>query len=100
MYVIGELINGMFSNVKKAIQDKDGQVIQELAKAQADAGATALDVNVGPATRESVWGLLWLVENIRKVSDLPVAIDNAKWDVMQEVIPKVPGKSNTDPPRS
>jgi 5-methyltetrahydrofolate corrinoid/iron sulfur protein methyltransferase len=91
MYVIGELINGMFANVKKAIQEKDGQIVQDLAKAQVDAGATALDVNVGPATREAVWGLLWLVENIRKVSDIPVAIDNAKWDVMKEVVPQVPG---------
>ena len=92
MYVIGELINGMFSNVKKAIQEKDGQVVQELAKAQADAGADALDVNVGPATRDAVGGLLWLVENIRKVSDLTLAIDTAKWDVMQEVLPQVPGE--------
>ena len=65
MFVIGELINGMFSNVKKAIQEKNGQVIQELDKAQADAGADALDVNVGPASRDAVGALLWLVENIR-----------------------------------
>ncbi len=92
MYVIGELINGMFTNVKKAIQKKDGKVIQELAKAQADAGAYALDVNVGPASRDAVGAMLWLVENIRKVSDIPVAIDTAKWEVMQEVIPQVPGE--------
>jgi 5-methyltetrahydrofolate corrinoid/iron sulfur protein methyltransferase len=92
MYVIGELINGMFSNVKKAIQEKDGQVIQELAKAQEQAGAWALDVNVGPASRDAVGAMLWLVENIRKVSEIPVAIDNAKWDIMQEVIPQVPGE--------
>ncbi len=79
MYVIGELINGMFSNVKKAIQEKDGKIIQELAKAQADAGASALDVNVGPASRDAVGAMLWLVENIREVSQLPVAIDTAKW---------------------
>ena len=92
MYVIGELINGMFTNVKKAIQSQDGQVIQDLAKAQAAAGADALDVNVGPATRDAVGGLLWLVENIRKVTDIPVAIDSAKWDVMKEVLPQVPGE--------
>ena len=91
MFVIGELINGMFSNVKKAIQEKDGQIIQELAKAQEQAGAWALDVNVGPASRDAVGAMLWLVENIRKVSQLPLAIDNAKWEVMQEVIPQVPG---------
>ena len=91
MYVIGELINGMFTNVKEAIQKKEGKVIQDLAQVQDTAGASALDVNVGPATRDGVGGLLWLVENIRKVSDLPVAIDNAKWDVIQEVVPQVPG---------
>ena len=93
MYVIGELINGMFTNVKKAIQEKDGQIIQDLAQAQAQAGASALDVNVGPTTRDAVGGLLWLVENIRKVSDLPVAIDNAKWEVMEKVIPQIPGET-------
>jgi len=92
MYVIGELINGMFSNVKKAIQEKNGQIIQELAKAQANAGADALDVNVGPASRDAIAALLWLVENIRKVTDIPVVIDNAKWDVMQQVLPQVPGE--------
>lgn len=92
MYVIGELINGMFNNVKKAVQEKNGQVIQDLAKAQEHAGANALDVNVGPATRDVVGGLLWLVENIRKVSDLAVSIDNAKWEVIEKVIPQVPGE--------
>jgi 5-methyltetrahydrofolate corrinoid/iron sulfur protein methyltransferase len=92
MYVIGELINGMFSNVKKAIQEENGEIIQELAKAQEQAGAWALDVNVGPASRDAVGAMLWLVENIRKVSEIPVAIDNAKWDIMQEVIPQVPGE--------
>ena len=92
MYVIGELINGMFSNVKKAIQEQDSAVIQELAKAQEQAGAYALDVNVGPASRDAVGAMLWLVENIRKVSQLPVAIDTAKWEVMEEIIPQVPGE--------
>ena len=92
MYVIGELINGMFNNVKKAIQEKDGSVIQKLAQDQEKAGAYALDVNVGPASKDAVGAMLWLVENIRKVSDLPVAIDNAKWDIMNEIIPQVPGE--------
>ena len=44
MYVIGELINGMFTNVKKAIQEKDGSIIQELATAQEKAGAWAFEI--------------------------------------------------------
>ena len=91
MYVIGERINGMFEDVKKAIQEKDGKVIQDLAKRQMAAGASALDVNVGPAARDAEGAMLWLAEQIRSVSDAPLAIDTAKWQVMAAVVPKIPG---------
>jgi 5-methyltetrahydrofolate corrinoid/iron sulfur protein methyltransferase len=91
MYVIGERINGMFEDVKQAIQEKNAEVIQDLAKRQMAAGASALDVNVGPAVKDAEGAMLWLVETIRAVSDAPLAIDTAKWDIMSAVIPKVPG---------
>ncbi len=91
MYVIGERINGMFVDVKAAIREKKAAVIQDLAKRQLAAGAKALDVNVGPAVADAAGAMLWLVETIRKVSDAPVAIDTAKWKVMAEVVPQVPG---------
>ena len=92
MYVIGERINGMFQDVKTAIQTQDAEVIKNLAKDQMAAGASALDVNVGPAVSDAKGAMLWLVEAIREVTDAPVAIDTAKWDVMADVIPQVPGK--------
>jgi len=92
MYVIGERINGMFSDVKQALRDKDAAVIQDLATRQMAAGASALDVNVGPAMADAVGGMLWLVEAIRAVTDAPLAIDTAKWDVMSAVVPQVPGE--------
>ena len=92
MYVIGERINGMFRDVKKAIRAQDAQVIRDLAAKQVAAGATALDVNVGPAVRDDKGAMLWLVEQIREVTDVPVAIDTAKWDVMAAVVPKVTGE--------
>lgn len=91
MYVIGERINGMFKDVKRAIQKKDAPVIRDLASRQMAAGATALDVNVGPASRDAVGAMLWLVECIREVTDAPVAIDTARWEVMEKVVPQVPG---------
>ena len=39
MYVIGERINGMFTNVKEAIRDRNPKVVQDLALAQMAAGA-------------------------------------------------------------
>ncbi|NQU75446.1 MAG: dihydropteroate synthase [Planctomycetes bacterium] len=91
MYVIGERINGMFENVKRAIQRKDAKVIQDLAKQQLTAGATALDVNVGPAAADAEGAMLWLAEAIRGVTDAPLSIDTAKWDVMCAVVSKIPG---------
>jgi len=82
----------MFTDVKVAIQEQNPEVIRDLAKRQLAAGATALDVNVGPAVSDATSAMLWLVEAIREVTDAPVAIDTAKWDVMEAVIPKVPGK--------
>jgi 5-methyltetrahydrofolate corrinoid/iron sulfur protein methyltransferase len=91
MYVIGERINGMFANVKAAIKAKKAKVIQDLAKRQLAAGAQALDVNVGPAAADAKGAMLWLVESIRAVTDAPLSIDTAMWDVMAAVVPKVPG---------
>jgi len=92
MYVIGERINGMFVDIKRAIQEKNEDPIRSWAERQIAAGADALDVNVGPATSKQTEALLWMTDIIRRVSaDVPLAIDNAKWEVMQEVIPRVPG---------
>src|SRR3990172_7034245 len=84
MLVIGEKINGMFKAVRKAVEAKDEAVIQQLAKAQLEAGADVLDVNVGTAQVDPVEGMGWLVETIRKVTPAPLAIDTTKANVMEE----------------
>jgi 5-methyltetrahydrofolate corrinoid/iron sulfur protein methyltransferase len=92
MYVIGERINGMWTDIKKAIVEKDEGPIKEWTDKQIAAGADALDLNVGPATSKQVEALLWMAEIIRGINpDVPIAIDNAKWDVMKEVVPRIPG---------
>jgi len=82
MYVIGERINGMFKDVRQAIQAKDKSIVQGLAKQQMGSGAHCLDVNVGPASDDPVSTIQWLVETIREVSDAPLAIDTTKAEVM------------------
>lgn len=91
MYFIGERINGMFSDVKAAIQNKDAQVIKDLAREQVAAGSDALDINVGPAASDAESAMTWLVETVREVTDVPLSIDTAKWKVMSAVAPRVPG---------
>ena len=83
MLVIGERINGMFTDVKKAIQNKDKGPVQELALKQVESGARALDINVGPATADKEAAMVWLVEAVREVTDTTLAIDTAKFEAMK-----------------
>jgi len=82
MIIIGERINGQFTNVKKAIAEKDKKVIQELARQQTEAGATYMDVNVGTAAADQAGAMQWLVETIQETCSTPLSLDSQKPDVI------------------
>ncbi len=83
MFIIGELINGMYQNIGRAIKEHDKAVIQKCALQQVQAGADALDVNCGPASREPLSDIQWLVETIQEVTDKPLALDSSKPKVIE-----------------
>jgi len=83
MLIIGELINGMFSAVGKAIKEKNKAVIQKYALEQIKAGADALDVNCGPVSKNPVSDIQWLVETIQEVTDRPLALDSSRPQVIE-----------------
>jgi len=85
MILIAERINGMFTDVKQAIADKDKKVIQQLAKKQTEAGAAYLDVNVGTAAADQQGTMQWLVETIQSAEggcSTPLCLDSQKPDVI------------------
>ncbi|MBM4049618.1 MAG: methyltetrahydrofolate--corrinoid methyltransferase [Planctomycetes bacterium] len=94
MLAIGERINGMFQDVKKAIQKKDKKVIQDLAVKQTQAGAAFLDVNVGTAAQDQEGTMKWLIETIQEVCKTPIAIDSQKLNVIKAGIEVVAKGSN------
>ncbi len=83
MFIIGELINGMYKEVGRAIVEKDKKAIQSLAKKQSEAGAQALDVNVGPVSKDPISDIQWLVETIQEVVDISLALDSTKPRVIE-----------------
>jgi len=83
MFVIGERINGMYTDIKKAIQTKDTGPVQYHAMDQIKRGANALDINVGPATTDKEGAMVWLVEAVREVTDVPLSVDTAKFEAMK-----------------
>jgi len=82
MILIGERINGMFTDVKDAIASKNKQVIQDLARKQTEAGAAYLDVNIGTAAADQEGTMQWLVETIQDVCSTPLSLDSQKLAVI------------------
>lgn len=84
MIVIGELINGMYKDVGKAIVNKEADIIQHLAIDQVKAGASVLDINTGPYSKNQREDMKWLVDSIQAVTDVSLALDSTKPDVIEE----------------
>ncbi|MFN3551373.1 MAG: dihydropteroate synthase [Endomicrobiia bacterium] len=84
MIIIGEKINGMFKKVSSAIKERNEEFIQNLAQQQIFAGADVLDVNVGPESVNPTEDLVWLIKTLRKITNVPLAIDTTKLESMQE----------------
>lgn len=93
MILIAERINGMFSDVRQAVAEKNKKIIQDLAKKQTDAGASYLDVNVGTAAADQQAAMQWLVETIQQTCSTPLCLDSQKPNVIAAGL-KV---ANTDP---
>ncbi len=92
MFIIGELINGMYNNIGKAIKEKNKAIIQKCALDQIKAGADALDVNCGPASREPLSDIQWLVQTIQEVTDRPLALDSSKPKVIESGLKVIKNK--------
>lgn len=86
MILIGERVNAGFKDIKQAIINKDGDVIKEWAKKQADAKADYIDVNLGTASNKPE-DLCWMIEMVQEEVDLPISIDNNKPLMLKEAIP-------------
>jgi 5-methyltetrahydrofolate--homocysteine methyltransferase len=75
--IIGEKINGTRRNVAQAIEQRDAAVIRDLAVRQAEAGAAWLDINAGTRSSNEPDDLVWLIETIQPVVEIPLSLDSA-----------------------
>ena len=86
MIVIGEKINATRKAVRNIIEDrKEGQLI-DLAKQQAAAGATYIDVNVGTGNgtqQDEIKAMQWAVTKLNIAIDKPLCIDSADPMVLE-----------------
>ena len=84
MFIIGELINGMYTNIAMALKEKNKAVIQKCALEQIANGADALDICCGPASKQPLVDLPWMVSIIQEVTDKPLCLDSGKPQAIAE----------------
>jgi len=83
MILIGESINIMSKTLGPAMRERNSKPIQEMAKAEVEAGADYLDLNIGPARRGGDELMEWVVNTVQEVTDLPLSLDTTNPVAME-----------------
>ncbi len=86
MILIGEKINGTRAQIKEAILARDADLIAQIAKEQAEAGADYLDVNAGTEPDRELDDMLWLMEVVQDVVDVPLCIDSSSGKTLDAAV--------------
>ena len=89
MYIIGENIHIISPRVKEALQAKDAKFFQERAVAQVEAGAQALDLNLGPRKKDGEEIFPWIVEAVQAVVDVPLSFDSTNLAGIEAGLKKI-----------
>ena len=83
MLLIGENLNVMVKKIGTAMKEKDPKPIQELAVAEAEAGADYLDINLGPARKGGGELMEWIVRIVQEVVDTPLYLDTINAEAIE-----------------
>jgi 5-methyltetrahydrofolate corrinoid/iron sulfur protein methyltransferase len=83
MILVAESINIMSKSLGPAMREKNPKPIQEMAKAEAEAGADYLDINIGPARRAGNEMMEWVVNNVQEITNLPLSLDTTNPVAME-----------------
>jgi len=79
---IAESINIMGTRSGNAMKERVAGPVQEMAKEEAAAGATYLDLNIGPARKDGTELMPWAVETVQSAVDIPLCLDTTNMDAM------------------
>jgi len=86
MYIIGENIHIISEKVKEALAARDREFFMDLAVKQVEAGAKAVDINLGPRKKDWAEVFPWVVETVEAVVDVPLSIDTTNIDGMEAAL--------------
>ena len=94
---IGERIHCIAPSIRKAMDERDPEPILKRAAEQIAAGATYLDVNIGPAEKDGPERMMWAVKLLQEnFNNVPLALDTANKRAIEAGI-KVYNRTNGKP---
>ena len=94
---IGERIHCIAPTIRKAMDERDPEPILKRAAEQIAAGATYLDVNIGPAEKDGPERMMWAVKLLQEnFNNVPLALDTANKKAIEAGI-KVYNRTNGKP---
>ena len=94
---IGERIHCISPSIRKAMDERDPAPILKRAAEQIAAGATYLDVNIGPAEKDGPERMMWAVKLLQEnFNNVPLALDTANKKAIEAGI-KVYNRTNGKP---
>jgi cobalamin-dependent methionine synthase I len=91
---IAESINIMGKRSGTAMKERKQGPVQEMAKEEAAAGAAYLDLNIGPARKDGIELMPWIVKTVQAVTDKPLCLDTTNTEAMAAGFKVVTNKSD------
>lgn len=99
MIIIGEKINGTIPSIKKAITERDEELIKTRTRLQVEAGADFLDCAPSTSTDIEYDTMVWLIGLMQDVTDVPLCIDSPDAGLLKRILEeghvKRPGMVNS-----
>ena len=94
---IGERIHCISPSIRRAMDERDPGPILKRAAEQIAAGATYLDVNIGPAEKDGPERMMWAVQLLQQnFNNVPLALDTANKKAIEAGI-RVYNRTNGKP---
>lgn len=87
--VIGESLNVIGKEIGRGFRERDPKPIQAEALYQKSKGVDWIDINLGPAKKDGVSLMPWVVETVQEVvDDIPLVLDTSNIDAIAAALPK------------
>jgi len=86
MYIIGENIHIISPKVKKALAERDAEFFKASAIQQVEAGASAVDLNLGRQKHEWAEIFPWVTKIVQDVVDVPLCIDSTNIEGIEAAL--------------